>query len=409
MKKYLKILIALFCFILTEYQGVSQTDNLKTEMMNVEFSQQEMVSKSRILLKRTIEDNDISKTIEIVNFIENKLEDTNNLGLYFEEKISIYYITGLYDSILRIVETFDKEDSYFYVRLGLGYFYKKARPSFDSLNIMLQEKVLADFTTIIENIYNTNLTQENKEFLILYLQKQYRYLQKIEQDSLNNEATKFIESYPNSLYVGIVKNDIRYEYVRRDFGIGFEVFVGVGIYTDNLNDYFRDPFLLGGDIDLYYKRFMLYLRGTVGMDTKLKRDLSISNTIMKENTKVSFLEPEIGFGYMCLDKKRFNLAPIVGISRTIIKTIKPTQEDPNYKEIKISEQTYGLGLDFCLKPKWVNNYNDDYFLDPDAIGFLKFRYMIYFPQFERGYELKGVIHSITFGIGIGGRGLKRQL
>ena len=176
----------------------SQVDSIKSQIMQYEDSKSTIISKGRKLLLDKFIDGDLTKVREIKNYLV-KTEDDNYIALYPEEYWFVLYWTKDYLELAENIQNFDsaKVDSY----------YTKIRPLNDMLYIKLNEKSFENESQIKKQIQESDLDSETKQILILnfdYLLIENRK-DPYTQDNINNQADKFLKTYPSSIYDDFTK------------------------------------------------------------------------------------------------------------------------------------------------------------------------------------------------------------
>ena len=182
-------------------------------------------------------------------------------GLFAGEIWLISYWTENYNSILTEAKAFSPEN--------MEQFNLKLEPQSDKLQNVLMSKTLRSKNKLITNINKSDLSQEDKAFLLLLLKNLTSdivynpYLQ----DDINQEAIKFMVDYPDSEYIPFIKQYIHYQLKASKLGLGFELFTGIGYYTENLFERYDNMLPLGLTLSANYNNYNLYLRHYFGFLT----------------------------------------------------------------------------------------------------------------------------------------------
>jgi len=225
------------------------------------------------------------------------------------------------------------------------------------------------------------------------------------QDTLNIQADRFLEAYPDTEYRDFTKKHIRFRLVPKNWGMAIEFFSGYGIFTGTLSNNYTNNVPLGVAFDICYKRFELYLRDYIGFNST-KKDFVYSTGVYEKGSSTIVFIPEASLGFVALDNDRFKLAPFAGIGGLYIcPPFGKTDEEPELDEVSISAFTYNLGVSFDIK----FGKKGYLFCPKSSYRFLRVRYGYSIPNFAKKYdEISGGTHYITIGFGGFSRGLKRE-
>lgn len=391
--------VLLILIIFLSIESFAQREDLRKEILDYTDSTAEMITKGRSLLAEKFTEGDYNKVKEIRNYLKNNIRDTNYIIFYPIENWYLLYWTREYDQLLESILT----------AVPVSFRTRKIRPADDFLFDKLL-KISRDSIEILEeSIQLSNLRAIDKDFLLLTL----RFLTSDENggeavvDNLNELADKFLAIYPGSIYEPFIRNSIRYQIIPSNWAFTFEFYSGYGIITGGLQDIFANPVPLGIAFDIYYKNWVLYLRGHAGL-SRTKKDISYNNGIWKKKSQANIYVPEASIGYVLVDNKTFKLAPFVGIGGTSISpTDNDLDKDPGLKnaEWKMTTTYFaGISTDIKLgqsKMMMINPREQSYW-------FLRLRYTYNYTRFEKKFGISGNTHNITVGLGGFGRRLKRD-
>jgi hypothetical protein len=379
-------------------------ETIHEEISNYEESTSNLISKGRKLLVDKFNVGDWKKVKAVKDYLTSDDIDDNYLALYpFEESMILYWIEDYDELILHIQNTH---------LLHRKYFSKKILPNRDWLSNLLLIESRNEKDKLELNILESNLNEENKDFLMLYLS----YLLEDEnytgttQNDVNNMSDQFLTTYPESIFATLISTDIRQKYIRADWGFGIELFSGFGILTGDVTNYFEDNIGIGWSFDIAYQAYELYLRNYFGF-TNNKVDIPIPSGIYKKNTTSQITGFEASLGYDVFENKKFKLTPFIGIAGIgISKYSNDDDESPLEKEIRTEfSKTLALGfnLDYKIAPPYITKEAGD--LITDYI-FIRFRYTYNRSDMSnRYYDANGNMHYFTIGVGSFRRDLKRDL
>ncbi len=379
----------------------AQSQTIENEISNSSETKSVLISKGRALLLDKFLIGDTTKVREIEDYL-NKQSNDDYVSLYIIEQWYLDYWTKNFNHLIQTSMRYDSISS---------SVQNKIRPSEDYLYFKLQQKLYLQKQTIVNSIKESDLTQSDKDFLVMHLFNCLitKDTKDITQDTLNILADDYIKKYPNNEHIGIIRKYICYKLIPSDWGYAMEFFSGYGVFSGNLKNHYSNNVPMGIAFDIYYKNLVLYLRDYIGFSST-KHDFTAYGEQWPENSQVRVFLPEASLGYVIHDSKHLKLAPFIGLSST---DIGPTDYDltkaPNLKnyELKFST-TYSIGFNMDIKfgkPKMAMVSND---LE-ESYWFLRIRYGYNFPQFSKSYNgFDGNMQYITIGLGGFGRKLKRS-
>ncbi len=393
------LIVSLLLFAL---MGYCQSNRVKNEILNYNDSNVEFITKGRRYLIDKLMDGDMAKVKEIKNALLLN-ENDKYLTFYPYEIRLILYLTGDYDELLYTVNSFDaiKADR---MRLAI-------KPTQDNLMENLMATLHKKRTAIETNISAQVTNPENRDFLIMNLH--YLMATKdnpdITREELNADADNFLSKHSGSKYVPYTRQYIRYKMVKSNWGYGFEMFSGYGLFTHNLRDKFADNIPFGVAFDVSYKNLTLYLRDYIGIGST-HQDIALDGVVWPNNTKANTIIPEASLGYRIPTKNRFQFAPFAGIGGLDFSPTDNQKTEGYYnKASDISAFAYiaGLNLDFRLGKTSggvpLVSYNEE------GYWFIRVRYAYVMPKFGNSYSaFEGNMHYLTVGVSVFGRKLKRE-
>ncbi|MEM6642344.1 MAG: hypothetical protein AAF616_05150 [Bacteroidota bacterium] len=385
-------LLFLFACLLSVHYGLGQTSGSN------QISTSEKIEKTRKrLLDAVIEDN--LTNISILYQALSKLDDENYLAIYPGEEWLIGYWLRDYQVILDGIGAYD---SAFLTTNGM-----RVQPSGDYLIYKLKEKIDTRVSELKSQIQTSSYSEEQKDFLALNLD--YLLYSGDNQEQLNSSANSFLKNHPNSEYEDYIREYVRYEFKPSKWGFSFEFFSGYGVFTEDLSRDFTNNVPIGIAFDVFYKKYVLFLRNYIGF-SRTTNAIEFDGGTWQEDAQVRVFLPEASVGYTLVDSKRIKFMPFVGISST---SVSPTEYDRNrieeYDKVGLDFTTtysFGLNMDLVLGKSGsvpIISWNEE------AYWFIRLRYSYNQPQFNKKYEgFEGNFHYITFGFGGFGRKLKRD-
>ncbi|WP_037320071.1 hypothetical protein [Salegentibacter sp. Hel_I_6] len=398
MKKTLFVLLFLSGISLISAQN---KDNIENEILSYTNSQTQIISKGRLLLADSFLEGDLQKVEEVRNYLLKEVDSENYIALLPGEQWLISYWTGEFYDVLDSV-------NYYYTK-GSNSYENKIFPLEDRLYYKLVEKSWNELEKLEEKILNSDLNEEQKDFLLLHLNYMIsgQPLNTISQDEINKMADLFLENHPTGKYTDLVKNNIRFRFVASNWGFAFDFFMGYAVQNGALSSQFNNGFALGHGFDVEYKKFSLYLRNYIGF-TKTLEEMEVEGVAWEKEMRLTQYLPEASIGYSVVDNSKLKLSPFAGIGGV---AFSPTQSDINNRpELEDSQvgfvtaYTLGANLDFKL------GWNTSAILPNDkTYWFLRCRYGYTMPQMGNYPGYQGNIHYFNIGIGGVARGTKRLI
>ncbi len=400
MKKVFVFLIIMVCLPGLSY---SQDNGIKSEILSMEDSKQDLITKGRRLLLERLLSNDLNKVGEIKNYLQNEVANHEFLAFYPFEKSLLDYYTSDFDGIKHITRILDQEETEAY--------RSTIKPTEDQLGRKLLEKSRTERNVLLELIKTaSNLSPMDKDFLslnLLYLLEGPNY-REITQEELNYLSDKFLANYPASTHEPYVREYIRLVMEPSKWGIAVEFFSGYGRYTDQLEEEFKNSIPIGIAFDVTYQNWVLFMRNYIGI-TRNKNDISYGTGVWPRMSQARMFLPELSLGYHVLKSEHFILTPFAGMGWTDLgPTIFDMENNPDLRNATLTftqTPTVGVNLDLIMgrinMPMIAVN-EQNYWM-------IRLRYAHHSPRFDKKYTgFDGNIHSITVGIGGFGRSLKKS-
>ncbi len=401
MHKLLKTTIVLLLILF--YSGVyGQVDSLENQIMEYEDTKSSMISKGRNLILDTFLEKDISKVKDLKDYLMKKGENENYIALYPIEYWLILYWTNEYKELSNSLQKFDSDKA--------ASYNHKIAPPYDMLHKKLQNQSQENFSKLKSQIKESDLPEEEKDFLTLNLKNLTFDIDSNEylQDTLNVHANSFLKRYPESKYSYFTKKFIKFKLVPTDWGMAFEFFSGFGIFTQGLNENYTNNIPIGVAFDIYYKKFELYLRDYIGFN-KTRKNLDYSGGTWEKDSRTLIILPEASLGYPIFDNDRYKISPFAGIGAMDISPVdNDIEENPDLEEMSLTFTTnYLTGLNFDIK---FGEKSTPDFRPKSSYSFIRIRYAFSHTRFqEKNDGISGNMHYITIGFGgLGRRLIKKE-
>ncbi|MCF3108903.1 hypothetical protein LL912_08950 [Niabella sp. CC-SYL272] len=389
----MKKLLLLLCFYTAFFFSATAQDNSG----NPDDSKSESIIKTRrLLLDRLIADNKIGITLEKERLLS--LDDEDYIAIYPVEFWLLSYWTNDYRSILRTTQGMDhlKENK---IRIP---------PPRDYLAAKLIEILTLQQDSLLKEITQTNLPEEQKTFLTMHL----KYLLSNTPDQqavLNNLADRFIDRYPESNYTPFIKSHIRNKYVLSANGGSISFHGGQFRFAGALTGYYKSLTSFGLTFDLVRNHWLGQFNLAVGSGrTKTEMPLANGGT-WPAGSKVTGGYLMLTVGKYITQSHLIDVAPIAGAGIFGVDPNENTKEQPELKGAGIRTTIAGsLGIIGDIKLKKMDPAKQQYPFQGVQVPFIRVGYeYIASPLRSKSVSYSGSVHKLTLGIGIMGRRLNR--
>lgn len=400
----------LFFFALTTIQPVfcmaqQDSSSIAGQIRDYELSKYDMISKGRRMLLDKFEEGNIEEVRDIIRYFDREINDKNHIALWPAERILLYYWTEDYDKIIDFSAYIHSEDQ---SRERAAVY-----PPKDMLYTSLQSASHESFDQLVGGAEKYHFSDDANDYLHLLLESllydsSERY---VSMNKINEDADRFIENYPDSPLLEIVKEHISYKLTRSDFMFGMYLGGGYSLCSGAYTHTFRPRGALAFSVDLYWRRYALFLSGDVGFG-KLRQDVLVGGgDRWEKGSSGEFSVLGLSLGYSVLETKNFRLTPFSGAA---FSSINPTQKEdmPSYLEdFDIGTSCSGMvGFNvryLFFNTLWNRRHRNTFGMSEGAMG-VNAR-VAYVPSALRseGHTYGGNIVFLTIGISIDWFGLKR--
>ncbi len=393
--KFIIGLISLFVIPLVSFGQ----EDIRREILNYEDSKHYVLDKGRRLLTETLQEGDFIKAKEVKNFL---LEDNaqNIFEIFYPiEYIHLLYLTEEFNELTDFMKQVDFETP-------VSYSVRVLAP-LDNLFKTLREKNAMNKDVTEISIRNSSLNEVDKDFLILQLNDILRTyteqgtidVESEETQRINQMANDFLTKHPDSDYVKLVRETIRFEFRESKWAQYFDVGIGAILHRGELNDYLNDGFYLEISYEARYNRFIGAL-GAGFSAQSLTKDIEINNTVWENGKHATIGNIFLNGGYEVLSTPKWSVYPFFGIGYQEFSAAEnDSEENPQLKNMKLNSvfTQAGIGIDFKYRTSG-NNFSTD------IPGRLSLRYSYRMPKYEQKItHMDGFQHCITLSWGMGGR------
>jgi len=256
------------------------------------------------------------------------------------ERVSLDVLFGdfYFVSNLNMIDTIDK------------YSYNKAPVPNDGL--MSNMRMLLDKNKMIVAEKIDKLEDNKIDFCRLYFHWLIADTRETPvQDSLNNEADKYLLKNPEGEHENFVRLRIRRVFTQSKWGLGLSFFSGYGHVMAGLENVYTNPILLGHSFDFFYNKFGVVLYNQFEVASKLKDSIVVSNDIWPEGATLTQFSPAIHVGYLFVTKRVF-LFPYIGIAGHYagIASVDTSKYSSDAETPYNASPVIGLTLDWKFAP-----------------------------------------------------------
>jgi len=382
-----------FFMIAMVLSGFAQPDAIRNEIANMGTdSTTIMITKGRALLLTKLLLNDKSKAMEIGNYLHKNLDNDAYIALFPEELWLLHYWSNNYDNLITSITQNDSTNN---------FIASKLQPNPDDLLKVLREKSLLTKDAIVASIKKSSLSDQDKDFLILHFHSCFSFVDNavISQDSLNTLSDSFIKKYHENQSTDYIRKHIRYKPTPSNWSFGGEYNIGYGNFTGQLNNYYSNFITMGFNLEVFYKRFGLFVKGNWGSCT-INQDINSKGIRWERHSGVDIYSPEMSLGYTVKETKHFKVTPIAGYLLTDIRPssyYSVNDQDISVYELKFTTTlSIGLNVDFKFNLPGFEDQTDEY----EDNYFIRLHYAYNFPDFSSKYSgFNGNMQYFTIGFG----------
>lgn len=379
--------------------AIAQEDNLLDEILEIKETRTDVIKKGRQLIINNLEVGNFDKVQELVTYL-NKEAGNSYMAFTEFEMWMLLYVTGNYSDLPeKFLASHKRENS----------FDAKMEPPKDNLAKILVNEAYNTKNIIIGNLYESELSDIDKDFLQLVFNSFYTDEQNInyQQEDLNADADRFLSSYPDSKYESFVRNEIRYVFKTSDWAFGFELFTGNARLSGGLQQNFKNSAMLGVGFDVGYRNWMSYWRINMGFSNVKADSIKVDNIPWFSGNRADLLVPELSLGYKVLNNEKCEVVPFVGIGGTSFTPSEAAiNKDPVLADLSLGPKiNYLLGVNVDIK--FAQNRATE--LGETGNGYVRLRYTYNLANLHKENPMfSGNVHLITIGFGGIGRSIRRM-
>lgn len=332
MKKLFTLLFPFLTTILSFAQDPDQS--IEEEMFSFYDSTRVVLTNSRTMVFKYIEENNPEKVKAILRYVDRKLNPFVYQVFSNDEKELIHFFLARYEEILMNPKP-SYERGY---RYGYHYdHYEDYYPDIDYRHPINLDVVIAYQTdNILEAIQTSNVSPEEQAFLTLYFKYKVNY-----REDLTMEAVQFINDYPESEYLNFVKEYIRRWYVRGDDS--FDVYIGGGqsLLSGDLEESILHRSSVFYGVDGTINRIMVGARMSTTYG-EILNEFSHEGDAFTDGMPIYTFNYSLTVGYAILDLDFLRITPSVDFGG-IYTSVPERKKEEFPEEPSIGSITYGFG------------------------------------------------------------------
>jgi len=405
-----KVIFILTYMLLSATVSFSQI-NVDEMMWHQPQSQLYLIEQTRNLLIDAFVQNDKQKVQELHRRLIEDFDNKNYVTLFPNEQILLFAWSSDFENMLQCIHQFDKE-YYEQMRKKImptrtDYYYHSRTTN--NFYPTLLEKVRQESETILDKIQLSILTQEEKDFISIYL---HYYLESNENSDviirkINADSRHFIETYPQSEYIQLLNS---HEYKPANWGWGGGMIFGYAAKTGLFSSHLKNSATVDFNFDVVYKKINL-TAGFIFSFGKVREEISKSNEmILPRKTSSTMIIPYLSFGYRFFDDRRIIVTPLAGIGTSWIEfgSDKDRKDNPTLEEFKYS---YGLTANFGImadiRLDKMGKISGHDFAEPTFFA-VRLSYKFWYNKLRYVPTIyNGNLHTITAGFTLFERHIKR--
>ena len=249
------------------------------------------------------------------------LEDDNHLPLQWDERWLLYIWLKDYNTALgeaaRFTNAWEEANR------------MKIPPPEDSLFNIVDNRLYADREQHFEQIRQSSLAAEDKEFSGLLLD----YLLRLSTEEpaaseYDARLDSFLLHYPKTRYTRLIRKRMYNTPPPGDWALSLDFQFFQGNWSDMLEKNFRTSYGVDFGLSYWRKRWSLGLRVPIG-GQKLDRPVEAKGYFWEEDEPSTFFGVEIETGYDLIQQPRLRIFPTVGGGYTSLRPPSGDEDDPN--------------------------------------------------------------------------------
>jgi hypothetical protein len=350
------------------------------------------------------------------NVIANNREKTKELFNSFIQRFDNEYYTALYPAEKWILCFWLNE--YNMIAAGstamdsvvMAKMDKKVKPKEDQLSQILYQTLDKSNEEFIDQVRNSTLSDEDKEFVLLILKTLTTPNNSVYQETINSFASKFISTYPESKYNKYTKEYIRYNYTPKGFSFGMEFYSGAAFLNTKTSKYFKNGAEFGFGFIWGIGKLQFNTRGAF-VFSRLTENIPYNSFTWENCQRAELFIPELSLNYKFVLNKKIAVSPILGLGWfSAAPYDEDKKRDSNLSGIEINSMAAPI-MGIEISHEYSNHFYYNYFYHRPMYAFYSWnlRYEIQRVPFNANYSnMNGLMHNILLSFKFGLGGAKRQ-
>jgi len=376
-------------------------------------SEKELLIQGRYMLLDSLKAGNIEKVVEVRNYLMTLSDDL--LAFLPSEYFLILYLTGEFELLeeelrIWILDDDSKVEGVWQIK-GEDYILPQ-------LKLFAQKREIEIRQSINDEVYFGMQNEFLQLYLTYLLKETYSGFDSPDQQEVNEEASHYLERYPNSEWNSYIREYIRIVYGPSSWFGGLAIGGGFMGLTQDLKRRYGNTGSFDFEIYGGYKQYGMAMDLLFGItENQIEQTYTFSNgdeIIWRAGEAATVFRGTLNFFTYLKITDKFTLVPIAGIG---LSSINPSQdEEDRNQDLEVFEtgefETYSIGGALQWRFSRSSGTNNLFFgRNPEeSRWYLQLRYMYSEPRFQRKLTgFAGVYHNLTLSIGGFGRPYRRKL
>lgn len=417
-RTYSKRYILVFRFLLIG-SWIAAASMLRAQVPEIENeirshrSEKELLIQGRYMLLDSLKAGNIEKVVEVRNYLMTLSDDL--LAFLPSEYFLILYLTGEFELLeeelrIWILDDDSKVEGVWQIK-GEDYILPQ-------LKLFAQKREIEIRQSINDEVYFGMQNEFLQLYLTYLLKETYSGFDSPDQQEVNEEASHYLERYPNSEWNSYIRKYIRIVYGPSSWFGGLAIGGGFMGLTQDLKTRYGNTGSFDFEIYGGYKQYGMAMDLLFGItENQIEQTYTFSNgdeIIWRAGESATIFRGTLNFFTYLKITDKFTVVPIAGIG---LSSINPSQdEEDRNQDLEVFEtgefETYSIGGALQWRFSRSSGTNNLFFgRNPEENRwYLQLRYMYSEPRFQRKLTgFAGVYHNLTLSIGGFGRPYRRKL
>jgi len=402
MKKFTFTLLFVFCFGGVSYAQSPPDSSMEEYIRTYRRDYQLYITNARQVIEDNIPSNNWGVINRTISFMDSITTESDERWLSSSDRFLIHWIHGdlsYCTSLLHLTEFFEAS----------GYYPNPYHPMHSiarlSLSQFLRNYIVAHRDSLRQPFDQGNLPADTTQFLELF---SFVLMHNTAEFSmhpirLNEMATAYIQSYPESPFIPIVKQYIRKQYRYTGFAYGGRLGYGYSFGSKTLSQYFPAHSQVGLSIDLIVEPWIIFGDVAFSFNVQPEQAPFIANDQWPASTKYVFRERSLGGGYRW-KMNGIHVVPYAGVG---LHAIAEAKEKSSYETPDVFAPKIGVMFELPLHHLYRN---EEWFGGKRTGGSLWIKLEYLNPWYDRDFDstLTGSIYTMQVSFGLYDYSVKRR-